>query len=250
MNVVGDLLARDRRSDSPALVIGDGRQRSYHEILTNAYKAGNVLRYLGVGSGHTVAVAPVPSLPPVLALFGAAQLGAATRFDPELGIENGDRVVLVPASEEAEYEPAPGTNLVVFDGEPTAPETTSWEESVWSENPAFPPTDVDPGSTLLESPGGAVTHAEALAGATEVAERYGLAADSRVVVRAPLSHPGTIVAGLLAPLVVGGSVVLIGAEAPPGDTPRGDLAVRSFDEVGAVPEPETIDPADVPLGPR
>ncbi|MFC6737232.1 acetyl-CoA synthetase, partial [Halolamina salina] len=73
MDVVGDLLGRDRRSDRPALVV-DGRERSYHELITNAYKAGNVLRYHGVGEGRTVAVAPVLDLPPLLAFLGAAQL--------------------------------------------------------------------------------------------------------------------------------------------------------------------------------
>ena len=89
MDAVGDLLARDRRSDRPALVIGD-RERSYHELITNAYKAGNVLRFHGVGEGRGVAPAPVPDLPPVLAFLGAAQLGAATRFDPEAGSDAGD----------------------------------------------------------------------------------------------------------------------------------------------------------------
>ncbi|WP_058365836.1 hypothetical protein [Haloparvum sedimenti] len=254
MHVVGDLLARDRRSDAPALVTPDGRERSYHELITNAYKAGNVLRYLGLGAGRTLAVAPVPALPPVLAFLGAAQLGAATRFDPAAGADAGDRVLLVPATEEAAYDPAPGTQLAVFGGDPTAPETTNWEESVWSENPAFPPSDLKPETPLLLPAGAAegtdtgeidaISHGAALAAAAEVSERYGLDADSRVVLRAPLSNPAAVAAGLLAPLSVGGTAVLTdpaetGAEAPV----RGEVAVTA----GEAPEPAVLDPADVPL---
>lgn len=252
MHVVGDLLARDRRSDAPALVTLDGRERSYHELITNAYKAGNVLRYLGLGAGRTLAVAPVPTLPPVLAFLGAAQLGAATRFDPAAGAEAGDRVLLVPATEEAAYDPAPGTTLAVFGGEPTAPETTNWEESVWSENPAFPPSDLDPETPLLlpsadgesSDTDGAVSHGAALAAAAEVTELYGIDADTRVVLRAPLSDPGAVAAGLLAPLSVGGTTVLADpAETGPEAPVRGDVAVTEDD----APEPAALDPADVPL---
>ncbi|QKY19378.1 AMP-binding protein [Halolamina sp. CBA1230] len=257
MDAVADLLARDRRSDRAALVV-DGRERSYHELITNAYKAGNVLRYHGVGEGRTVAVAPVPDLPPVLAFLGAAQLGAATRFDPEAGADAGDRLLLVPAAEQATYDPAPGTKLAVFGGvdgrSPSAnrtqsdddagdAETIDWAESVWSENPAFPPTEIAPETQLLVAGDRTVSHGDALAAASEVADRRGLDADSRVVIRASLAEPGAVVAGLLAPLLVGGCAVLVG---PSGDDPRGDLAVTT----GAAPEPTAVDPNEISLSSR
>ena len=243
MDVVGDLLARDRRSDRPALVIGDGRERSYHELITNAYRAGNVLRYHGVGEGHTVAVAPVPALPPVLAFLGAAQLGAATRFAPAAGADAGDRLLLVPAAEEAAYDPPAGSTLAVFGGDPSSAETVGWEESVWSENPAFPPTAIDPGTPLLVDGDRTVSHDDALAAAAEVADLRGLDADSRVVVRCSLAEPGAVVAGLLAPLLVGGVAVLAGPTAE-ADEPGGDLAVTGEQ----APEPATIDPDEVTRG--
>lgn len=246
MDVVGDLLARDRRSDRPALVVGD-RERSYHELITNAYRAGNVLRFHGVGDPHTVAVAPVPTYHPVLALYGAAQLGAATRFDPEAGAEIGDRFVLVPDSEQGAYDLTPGSTFAVFGGEPEEAETVGWEESVWSENPAFPPTAVGPETTLLATEEREVSHGAALSGAAEVAERYSLDADSRVVLRESLGDPGAVVAGLLAPLAVGGTAVLAShEEVEPDAVARGDVAVTA----GDVPEGETVDPADVPLSPH
>ena len=239
MHAVGDLLARDRRSDRPALVIGE-RERSYHELITNAYKAGNVLRFHGVGEGRTVAVAPVPDLPPLLAFLGAAQLGAATRFDPAAGVDAGDRLLLVPAAEQAAYDPGPGTKLAVFGGEAADAGTIDWEESVWSENPAFPPTDVAPETPLLVDGDGTVSHGDAFAAAAELAELRGLDADSRVVIRESLAEPGVVVAGVLAPLLAGGCVVLVD---PAATGAVGDLAVAS----GDAPEPATVDPDGVAL---
>ncbi|WP_053948220.1 hypothetical protein [Halolamina sediminis] len=241
MDVVGDLLARDRRSDRPALSIGD-RERSYHELITNAYKAGNVLRFHGVGEDRTVAVAPVPDLPPLLSFLGAAQLGAATRFDPAAGSDAGDRLLLVPAAEQAAYAPGPGTKIAVFGGEATDAETIDWEESVWSENPAFPPTEIDPGTPLLADGDRTVSHGDALAAASEIAELRGLDADSRVVLRESLADPAAVVVGVLAPLLVGGCIVL----ADPAATATaavGDLAVVS----GDAPEPATVDPDELTL---
>jgi len=100
MDVVGDILARDRRSRDTALVTADGRERTYHDLITNAYKAANVLRYLGAREGSVVAVDPTPGLHTTLAFLGAARLGAAVRFDPETGIAAGDRVVLVAVDDE------------------------------------------------------------------------------------------------------------------------------------------------------
>lgn len=247
METLPDLVTRSRRSDQPALVVGDDRERSYHELITNAYKAGNVLRYHGVGDRHTVAVAPVPAFPSVLAFLGAGQLGAATRFDPAAGADAGDRFLLVPAGEQAAYDPAPGSTLAVFGGDPDTAETVSWEESVWSENPAFPPTELDPETTLLVDGEREVSHGAALAAAAEVADLCGLDADSRVVLRESLADPGAVVAGLLAPLVVGGTAVLASPDAGAPDAPeRGDVAVTS----GEAPERDRLDPADVPLSPH
>jgi hypothetical protein len=256
MDGVGDLLARDRRSDRPALVV-DGRERSYHELITNAYKAGNVLRYHGVGEGRTVAVAPVPDLPPLLAFLGAAQLGAATRFDPATGVDAGDRLLLVPAAEGVAYDPGPGTKLAVFGGvdgrspsanrtqsddEAADAETIDWEESVWSENPAFPPTDINPGTPLLVDGDRTVSHGDALAAAAELADLRELDADSRVVLRESLAEPAAVVAGVFAPLLVGGCIVLADSAATAPEA-VGDLAVAS----GDAPEPATVDPDEVAL---
>ncbi len=260
MEVVGDLLARTRRSRAAALVTGTGSERTYRDVITNAYKAANVLRYLGAREGSTVAIAPEPRYHTVLAFLGGARLGARIRFDPDAGLDAGDRVVLVDADRAATAEPRPGTNLAAFGGSPNRPGTTHWEAELWSENPGTPPSTIGPDDPLLVDGDRTVTHAELLAAASDVVTRFGLDDGSRVVVRTSFAAPGTIVAGVVAPLRSDGATVLV--DAVRGDEPtagtrdestvdresRGDLAVVvSADRGGpaVVPEPARIDPDDV-----
>jgi len=145
MAVLGDLLAREKRRSQPAIEFpAVDRAMSYHDFITTAYKSGNVLRYLGLGRGARLAVEPAVRPEPLLAFFGAAQLGASTTFDPA----REARVRLVAADSEAGYTDTAG-RLAVFGGSPDSAATTHWEKAAWSENPAFPPTEVDPESAVL-----------------------------------------------------------------------------------------------------
>ena len=241
MDVVGDLLARDRRSRDIALVTADGRERTYRDLITNAYKAANVLRYLGAREGSTVAVEPTAKLHTTLAFLGAAGLGAPVRFDPAAGIERGDRVVLVDVADEPATEPAPGTNLAAFGGPPDRPETTHWEQELWSENPGMPPSAVGPDDPVVRAADGEVTHRALLAAAASTVERHGIGDGTRVVLRSDLADPRALAAGVVAPLSVGGTVVLTDAgSGRSGGEPRGDLAVVADDGTTEPPEPEQV----------
>ncbi|ELZ28257.1 hypothetical protein C470_04966 [Halorubrum distributum JCM 13561] len=246
MELVGDLLARDRRTRDTALVTADGRERSHHDLITNGYKAANVLRYLGVRAGATVAVDPTPGFHTTLAFLGAAAVGAPVRFDPAAGIEAGDRVVLAPVATAADLDPAPGTNLAAFGGSPERPETTHWEQELWSENPGTPPSDVEPDDAAIVGPEREFSHRELCSLAAAAVEASGIDAETRVVLRRPFSDSPAVAAGLVAPLSVGGTAVLA---APTGDgeesdgEPRGDVAVAPAD--ADVPEPRRIDPASI-----
>ncbi|MFC5279207.1 hypothetical protein ACFPM1_10635 [Halorubrum rubrum] len=251
--VVGDLLARDRRSRDPALVTPDDRERTAHDLITNAYKAANVLRYLGAREGSTVAVDPTPGFHAALAFLGAAGLGAAVRFDPAAGVAAGDRVAVVPVGRERSLDPKPGTNLAVFGGSPERAETTHWEQELWSENPATPPTTVSPSDPVIRGEHGDVSHRRLLDAAESVATDRGIDAGTRVVVRTTFADPRAVAAGVIAPLARGGVVVLAGpaggagsaAESSTGSDPRGDLAV--VDEPAAEPpEPTRIDLGSLP----
>ncbi|WP_416839772.1 acetyl-CoA synthetase [Haloferax sp. DFSO52] len=232
MDVIGDLMARDRRSDSLALQVdGPGRTYTYYDFITTSYKAGNVLRYLGVRKGARVAVEPVALPEPILTFVGAAQLGAQTVFDPTADA----RAVLVDVARESEFDLPPGRKLAVYNGPPDSPSTTHWEKEVWSENPAVHPEIVEPGDVALVADGHEYTHGDLLTAAQQVVSEYGLDADDTVVIRSSLSHPGTVVAGILAPLLAGGTI-----RVPDGDAPIDD-AVAVGD---SVPEARSISPDD------
>jgi acyl-CoA synthetase (AMP-forming)/AMP-acid ligase II len=257
MEVVGDLVARERRSDRTALSApAAGRSYSWHDLCTDSYRAGNVLRFLGVREGVTVAVAPVESPDVVLAFLGAAQLGAVTRFGTagyrdgnDHGHGDGDdgddetplRVLLVPVDREDEFDPPPGSKLAVHGGSPTDPATTHWEQELWSENPVVQPATVGPETPALSSGTGretaTYTHADLLSAAVGIVDDLTLDATDALALRGPLTHPG-IVAGLLAALTAGGRVVLGPDEEP------ADAAVGSD-----VPEARSIDP-DAAIGSR
>lgn len=227
--VVGDLLARERRGPDTALfdAVRD-RTRSYRDVCTTAYKAGNVLRYLGVDGGDTVAIAPDPRPQPLVTFLGAALLGAVTRFE----MTSDAAAVVVPAAEESAVSPPPGTKLAVYGGAPESPDVVHWEETVWSENPAFPPTPVDPDDPLLSTGTATHGHGEVLDAARAVVEEWGLTADDGVALRAPLSDPRSVAAAVVAPLLVGGYVILPGEEETDatlavGDGPEPSLSLDS-----------------------
>ena len=245
MDLVGDLLARDRRTRDAALVTPDSRERTYHDLITNGYKAANVLRYLGVRTGATIAVDPTPGFHTTLAFLGAAAVGAPVRFDPEAGIEAGDRVVLAPVATAAALDPAPGTNLAAFGGPPERADTTHWEQELWSENPGTPPSDVAPDDAAVVGPEQAYSHRELCSVAAGVAEEADLDGKTRVVLRQLFADATAVAAGLVAPLSVGGTAVLTGSGSRDDENgnSRGDVAIAPAD--ATVPEPDRVDPRSI-----
>lgn len=213
MQTLADLVARDRRSDAPALLT-DGRVMDYRRFCTTVWKASNYLRHLGVADDRGVVVLADASAPPVLTFFGAALLDVPTRFVGETSdvdaavADTQARAVLVPASEEDAVETRPGTTLVIHGADPSDPATGHWESGVWSENPAFVPSSATPDSVALRTEAGTVSHGDLVVAATAFATDIGLDDDDAVGVRAPLSDPRVVAAGVVAPLSVGGAVRL------------------------------------------
>lgn len=217
--LVGDLLARDRRDGSPALhAAAPDRTLSYRDLCTTAYKVGNVLSHHGVRAGDRVAVDPLPLPETVLTFLGGAMLGAVTEFRADPSTEA--RAVAVHADREDEFELPPGSRLLAFGAAPERATTTHWEGEVWSENPAFPPTDLDPSDPVLaaDGPDGErFSHRDLLAVARDAVDRLGMDDGSRVALRASLGNPRAVAAGVLAPLLVGGTVVLPDERGDRGD---------------------------------
>ncbi len=221
--VVGDLVARDRRSSDPALhAVARDRTYSYFDLCNTAAKAGNVLRHVGVRPGDTVAVEPRRDPETALTALGAWLIGA--RVTPRVAAVADDtdlspRALVVHGDAESAVTAPPGTSLVVFGGEPTTDGATHWETEVWSENPAAPPAPTGPDDPAL---GDETTHRQLLDRAT--ATREGTALDARTAVIAA-GDPGswrTTAAGLLAPLAAGGTAVCLDDVTPPvSDEPAG-----------------------------
>lgn len=208
---VDDLFERDRRNERPALVDATGKEFDYHWLLTTAWKSGNFLRHTGVRRGVTVGVVGEGPLA-LLAFCGTALLEGTTRFDPprDLTDEEVFRTLVAPVSELESYDLPQGAQRVGYGDKPDDPGVHHYDAGLWSENPSFPPVSIEPETPLLTDGEVTVTHREALEAARETVEAYDIADGTRVAIEAPLSDPRTVIAGVLAPLLADGVVVLPG----------------------------------------
>ena len=212
MATVDEVLTRERRDDRPALVDASGRVYDRHWLCTSAWKAGNFLRHTGVRRGVTVGV--VGDGPRALLSFlGTALLEGRTWFDPPTDLTDAPsiRTLVAPAADLDRYALPTGTQRVCYGDEPTAPDVHHLDAGLWSENPSFPPTAIEPDTPLLGPVGRAdrsVSHAEAMRAVTDLVDEYDLESGTRVGVTGSFADPRVIVAGVLAPLVADGVLVL------------------------------------------
>ncbi|RQG91637.1 hypothetical protein EA462_06730 [Natrarchaeobius halalkaliphilus] len=263
---VDELFARDRRDERTALVDRTGREYDAHWLCTTAWKAGNFLRHAGVREGTTVGVVGDGPLA-LVSFLGTTLLEGTTRFEPpsDLSSEDGFRALVAPVTvlESGTYDLPPGAQRLGYGEKPTEPAVQHFDAGLWSENPSFPPRSIDPSVAMVSDGDRLVSHETALEAARDVIDEYGLAAGDRVVVREPWPVLETVVAGVIAPLLADGVVVLADGEGvsaledetkerafedgeldgsiePPA---RGEYAVSSE----PVPEPERIVPDSVSL---
>ncbi len=206
---VADLFTRERRSDRPALVDATTREYDAHWLITSSWKAGNFLRHSGVRRGVRVGIVGDGPFA-VLAFFGTALLEGTSQFDPpeDLTDEDDVRAIVGPVDELGEYDLPAGAQRIGYGRKPEDPAVHHFDAGLWSENPSFPPLETDPDTGLIARPAGSYSHAQVLEAAREVITEYGIESETRVGVDAPFSDPRTIVAGLVAPLVSGGVIVL------------------------------------------
>ena len=237
MDVIGDLVARDRRTDDLA-VRTDSRAGScsYEKFCTNAWKTGNLLRHYGVRGGATVGIDAGESLSPspLLALFGAGLLGATARFDPSDATDA--KALVVPAERADAYGAGPGTKTLVYGDVSEDPEVAHFEAEMWSENPTTPPDVVRPDESLLAAAEETFTHERLLDASERVVAECDIDDGDEVAVRTPLTDPGTVVAGVLAPIRAGATVLV-------DPTRTGTIAVA--DEDGSAPESVSVNPSSV-----
>jgi acyl-CoA synthetase (AMP-forming)/AMP-acid ligase II len=219
MDVLGDAIGRERRSSEPALrAPAVGRNYDYRRFCTSAWKVGNFLRHLGVHNGVGVGVADDPLPEPVLTFYGAALLGGVVGFGPATDPGEEVRALVVANADLDAYEADLSTKRVVYGEKPDDPSVSYFERDVWSENPTEPPDIVSPDDLVLRADGTAYTHAEVLEAAEAAVEQTALESADAVVVSGPLTDPGVVVAGLVAPVVVAGTIVI-------GPGAEGDVVV-------------------------
>lgn len=214
VTVLGDLVSRDRRSNAPALSVpGLGREYDYRRFCTITWKLGNFLRHCGVHDGSTVGIveADTPRPEPLFAFFGAALLGGIAQFYGSTDTYEctGTRAVLVPVEHAIDPEALPrGSKQIVYGGSPADcdPSVGSFERDVWSENPTEPPDHVTPNQPVLRASGETYTHAELLDRARSLLDQSDNSTNC-VPVRS-LRSTETVVAGVIAPLLVGKRIIL------------------------------------------
>jgi hypothetical protein len=220
MDVLGDAIGRDRRSSATALrAPAVGRSYDYRRFCTSAWKVGNFLRHHGVRGGASVGIADDPLPEPVLTFYGAALLGAVARFEPT---EGSPKALVIPESEVSAHESEPETKVIAYGDRSEDPSVAYFERDVWSENPTQPPDRVEPSDPLVATAERTYTHEEVLTAAEDVIDGTGLESGDEVAVHGTFADPGVVAAGLVAPILADGAIVL-------GADSTGDLVVGGDD---------------------
>ena len=226
METVADVVAGLDDPEQPAL--RHTRTQDARSTRDRVYKTGNALRHRGVRVDAGVAILDVAEPEAVHTFLGASLLGASVEFGPDPVVDA--RVLAGPTKDLGPYDLPAGGQRVGWGDPPADPSWMYFERDVWSENPAFPEPEISEETALL----GDATHGDTVAAAERVAEEYN--ESDEVTVRAPLAHPGTVVAGFVAPLIAGATIVL-----PPAGG-EGTVAVAAVGE--DVPEERVVSPDD------
>jgi len=236
-----------------AALVGAGRERegvaidaadrsgpySYREFCTNTWKAGNLLgHYTHPGGSVTVVPGPkessnsggvagssgpaaaaegsIDSADPVLAALGGALLGTTVELTAETPVGTDALVRPAGAAWGERYPAQAGCAVLAYGGPPGPSSVEHFEAALWSENPVEPPESVERATPAVRAGGETHSHGDLLDGAAAAVDRHDLDGESRVLLAGDLRDPGVLVAGVLAPLSVGATIVL-GSDTAAGD---------------------------------
>ena len=247
METLQDLVAAGRGRESRVLDI-EGRPApyTYRDLCTNVWKAANLFCHYGVHvEGELdVAVGPkaetggremagyIDSSEPFLAVLGGGFVGGVVDMEPREPVETS--VLVSPAHWEMEVTPQ--CTSLAYGGPPEEPDVEHFERNVWSENPIEPPESVRPDDEVLQTDTGSLTHSDLLSAAETVVSEYDLDETTTLALTAPLSGPETVVAGVVAPLAVGATIVV--PELALGDGDYQDTVREDVDIVVSADDPE------------
>jgi len=250
METVADALEAAREREGWLFTASDrATPMSAEEAATTAWQMGNLLRHYGVRPGERVAVLPGPAQPteddqpgrlgaspvPILAVLGAMAAGGVVDLDPPGAVDGA--VLVAPAAWMDRYSTGPGTTRLAYGAEPDDASVAHLEREAWSENPTAPPSNVDATTDALAADR-TYAHGDLAATTRRIVGEYGLEGDDRVAIAMPLSAE-VLVAGVLAPLSVGATIVLATAVDDPDAI---DATVWIGDDVDAE---RTVDPSTV-----
>jgi len=250
METLADIVAAGRDREG-AVLTASGRSTpyTYGEFSTNAWKAGNLLRHYGVRPDARLALVVGPKDPgeadvpgrlgtaadPLLALLGAASLGATVDVTPTEPVDA--RAIVLPDAWLDRYEVAPGCSRLAYGGPPEESGVAHFERELWSENPIEPPDPVGPEDPVFSVEGTTYTHERLLAAGQSLAEEHGLTAEGSVGLDASLNSPGAVAAGVVAPLAVGATIRVGDGVAVDGEAA---YIVRDGGTGDGVVDPETV----------
>jgi len=226
METIADLVATAGRREGTVIDAPDRAVAySYPEFAANSFRAGNLLGHYGVHPGSTVTVGVGPkensggaagdglsgvpdAAEPLLAILGGGSIGAVVDVTPDPPIDS--RALVGPAWWDCEITPR--CSQLAYGGPPTEATVAHFEAELWSENAVRPPETVDAAAQALRADGETYTHEELVSTATALIGEYGLDESSRVALSVPLTGPGAIVAGVLAPIAAGATILLPGTQ--------------------------------------
>lgn len=227
MDTLKSVIAAGRDRDGVAI---DGPSRPapyrYPDFCTDVWKAGNLYSHYGVQNGGKVAVvprghptadvdtrdhstrdgSPPNTAIPLLGILGGAVVGSRVLVPNANPVDAG--VVLAHVEDLADVEIVGRSTLLAYGGDSERAEVERFESGLWSENPVEPPETVAPEDGFLVRDGDELTHGELVRAAANVADEYGVEESASVVLAAPLTDAGAVLAGLVMPLLVGSTIQL------------------------------------------
>ncbi len=236
-----DLLSSNADTDAVALGAPAAGEQvyTYDRLATTSRSTATVLAAAGLDADSFIAIAPAPAAETVIGFLGAAILGARVRFSGPARAPVD--AVFGPTDTVRRYQ-VPDDALRIGFGERSEDDRIRhFARAVWRAEDALPDAPVLPTTTVLSDGNAAYTHRRLIRTGQAVIAARGITPDTELAVRAPLTDPRTIAAGLIAPLLAGATIRF-----PTDETPAGDLAVTDTH----APEHRLLLLMDVPLQER
>jgi non-ribosomal peptide synthetase component E (peptide arylation enzyme) len=237
MKTLDELFNQTDYEDAAALrAPGRGEQvYTYERLRETVSETATLFHEMGIDSDSRVAIAAHPTAYPVFAFYAAGLLGATTWVGPPQRVNA--HVAVAPSDMVVGYQLPDGAARIGYGETPDDDDVLHFERAIWNTEAEHPTLDVLPGTKAITDGEWKFSHRNLLEAAKDVAER--LDEDTTVSVRADLSNPCAIAGGIVAPLLVGGTIRFPDTAAQP----TGDVAITDEE----APEPRSIPVQSIPL---